>query len=173
MKRIVLASLLGATLVHSEVLFHKGDISLGIGVGNGSVSYEVPSGDITNDYFIFGVGADYFFMDNISVGVSLWHWSGDSPSVTQYTLPFTYYLDTGSRLSPYAGVFYRYTNYSGSLEDRYGIRYSVDATHSAGVRAGVAYSVSFGYLGIGIVAEKSSDGGETSTYPEMSIGFVF
>lgn len=173
MKKAIAAFLLTFSFLQGDVLFHKGDVALGVGLGSGSVTYDTPVENVTNDYFIFGVEVDYFFIDNLSAGMSVWHWSGDSPSVTQYTIPLTYYLDTGSRITPYGGVFYRYTDYSGSIKDRFGNSYDVDGKHSGGVRTGVAYSVSFGYLGLGVAAEKSDDSGDTSIYPEFSVGFVF
>ena len=168
MKKFFAVSSLLLSILQADVLFHERDVSLGVALGSGSVDY----GTKTEDYFIVGAGVDYFVMDNLSLGVSLLGWVGGSPSIVQYTLPLNYYLDTGSALSPYGGIYYRYTNYSGSYSDRFGNSYEVDSTHSLGVRLGVAYRVGFGFVGVGVASQRS-DAGESSTYPEISVGFVF
>lgn len=173
MKKFIAALLLMASLVKADVLFHKGALAFGIGAGSGSITYSTAYESTTKNYFIFGLGTDYFIMDNLSVGVSLWNWSGSSPSVMQYTLPATFYFDTGSKISPYTGVYYRYTDYMGYYTDRFGNSYSVDAAHSFGMRIGFAYKVDFGYIGIGFAGEKNVDDGTTASYPELSVGFVF
>jgi len=173
MKKNAALFLFMASMLHADVLFHKGALSLGVGAGNGSVTYETNYTSTTKNYFIFGIGADYFVMDNLSVGVSLWNWSGNSPAIMQYTLPVTFYFDTGSKISPYTGVYYRYTDYIGSYTDRYGYSYNVSDAHSLGLRVGFAYRVDFGYVGIGFAAERNVDDGTTTNYPELSVGFVF
>ncbi len=173
MKKIVAASLITFSLVHADVLFHKGSVAFGMGIGSGSVTYDTRYGAITKNYFLFGVSADYFVRDNLSIGVSLWNWSDASPSIMQYTLPVTYYFNTATKVSPYGGVYYRLTDYMGSYEDGFGNSYTAQSTNSLGLRAGIAYKVSFGYLGVGFATEKSLEDGSTSTYPEFSVGFVF
>ena len=173
MKKTIAAVLLTVSILQADVLFHKGALAFGIGIGNGSITYDTMYESTTKNYFIFGFGADYFIQDNLSVGVSVWNWSGESPRVMQYTLPATFYFDTGGKISPYMGIYYRYTDYIGSYSDRFGNNYSVEATHSLGVRLGFDYRVGFGYVGIGVVGERKMDSSETSSYPELSIGFVF
>jgi len=173
MKKFALAALFACSLTQADILFHKGSIALGVGVGSGSVTYDTNIGSTTKNYFLFGVSADYFVMDNFSIGASIWNWSGASPTIMQYTLPVTYYFKTESNISPYSGLYYRLTDYSGTYHDNFGNSYSVDATNALGIRAGIAYKVSFGYLGVGIAGEKSLHDGSTTTYPEFTVGFVF
>ena len=173
MKKIIAASLITVSLVQADVLFHKGAVALGVGIGSGSVTYDTYYSTTTKNYFLFGVSADYFVRDNLSVGASVWSWSGASPSIMQYTLPVTYYFDTDTKVSPYGGVYYRLTDYIGTYEDVFGNSYTAQTTNSLGVRAGIAYKVSFGYVGAGLAAEKSLEDGSTSIYPELSVGFVF
>lgn len=173
MKKFIAALSLIVSLVRADILFHKGTLAFGIGIGSGSITYDTAYESTRKNYFIFGLGADYFIVDNLSIGVSVWNWSGESPTVMQYTLPTTFYFDTGSKISPYTGIYYRYTDYMGLYSDRFGNSYSVDATHSLGVRIGFAYKVDFGYVGIGLAGEKDVDDGTTTSYPELSVGFVF
>jgi len=173
MKKFALSALMSASLLNGDTLFHSGAVALGLGVGGGSVSYVTSYGSDSKDYFIIGVGADYFVMENFSVGLSALSWVGSSPAIMQYTVPVVYYFDTNGRFSPYGGVFYRYTDYLGNYEDRHGNIYS-PASHSAsGFKVGVVYKVHFGYMGMGIVTERNFDTQETSSYPEFTMGFVF
>ena len=173
MKKLLTVLFLTATLLQADILFHKGALALGVGAGSGSVTYDTTYESRTKNYFIFGIGADYFVIDNLSVGVSLWNWSGESPNIMQYTVPVTFYFDTGSKISPYTGVYYRYTDYMGSYTDRFGNSYSFESTHAFGMRVGFAYRVDFGYIGIGFAGEKNIDDGTTMSYPELSVGVVF
>ena len=173
MKKFAVSALLSASLLSGDILFHSGAVALGLGVGGGSVSYLTSHGSDSQNYFIIGFGADYFVIDNLSVGLSALGWLGSSPTIMQYTIPVVYYFDTNSRFSPYGGVFYRYTDYLGSYEDRYGNSYSPASYSASGFKVGVVYKVHFGYMGMGVVTEKNFDTQETSTYPEFTMGFVF
>jgi len=113
MKKFIASLLFTVSLVQADVLFHKGNVGLSVGIGSGSVTYDTTYDNTTKNYFIFGLGVDYFVMDNFSVGVNIWNWSGESPNIMQYTLPTTFYFETQSRISPYTGVYYRYTDYMG------------------------------------------------------------
>lgn len=174
MKKLAAALLISVSLLNADVLFHKGAVALGVGVGSGTASFSTSNGTSpSQNYFIVGLGADYFVVDNLSIGASVLSWIGDSPTIMQYTLPVVYYIETDSKVSPYGGVFYRFTDYIGNYEDRFAREYEIDSTSAAGLKAGIAYKVDFGYLGIGIVLERYFETKETSNYPEFSLGFVF
>jgi len=150
--------------------FASGNKAVGITVGSGSVSY---SGGLlitsrVENYYILGVSASYFVVDNLDIGLGYRGWFGGTPKIHQATIPVTYYMPTDSTFRPYLGAFYRYTDISSDLYDDYS---------SVGGRAGVAIVFRNGYAGFGWVqevylnAESTSD--SSSGYPEATVGFSF
>ena len=172
MKKILFVAVFVSAL-NAGALFHKGALSLGLGLGSGSVNYSGLSLSATSDYLVFGVGADYFVLDDLSVGFGVTSWFGDDPTIVQLSLPVTYYIDTKSKIHPYIGTFYRYTDYIGDVKYMNGITYNVESSDAVGVRIGIAYRVGFGYAGVGYVSEKNLDSKHVSGYPEFRIGFIF
>jgi len=151
--------------------FGAGNKALGITFGSGSVSYEVDGlfKTTTNveNYYILGVGADYFVFENLSVGVGYRGWFGGTPTIHQGTVPVTYYIPTNSRYRPYLGALYRYTYFDNDIENY----------NSVGARAGLAITFQSGYVGFGWLQEYRLDADnlsdDTSGYPEVVIGFSF
>ena len=145
--------------------FSAGNTGIGLTVGSGSVSYTTRG---SQSYFIAGVGADYFIIDGLAIGVGYRGWFGGTPTINQATIPVTYYIPTGKSFRPYAGAFYRYTAFSGDNYNNYS---------SAGVRVGGAMMFSGGYVGFGWVEEYYLDtvdqGNSSSGYPEVVVGFTF
>ncbi len=143
--------------------FASGNANIGITAGSGSVSY---SRNVEN-YYILGVNADFFVVENLAVGLGYRGWFGGDPIINQGTIPVTYYIPTNSAFRPYVGAFYRYTFVDGDYDN-----YS-----SAGARAGLAITFKGGYFGFGwaqeyyLDADNLSD--DTSGYPEMVVGFSF
>ncbi len=172
MKKILIILVLLSSLTFANQ-FGEGNKAIGITLGSGSVTLNETNhfGTIikTNveDYYILGVNAEFFVLENLSVGLGLRSWFGGDPTLYQGTIPVTYYIPTNSRFRPYLGAFYRYTYVSGDYEN-----YS-----SAGGRAGLAITYQSGYIGLGWVQEYYLDGDSlndsTSGYPEMIIGFSF
>lgn len=161
MRRFLVILLITFSMLKGDVLFQKGSVGVGAVLGSGSATFGAGS----NDYFIVGVSGDYFIVDDLSVGMGVTLWTGSDPKIMQYTLPVVYYFETSSKISPYLGVFYRYTDYLG--ED------AIASSSSGGIKGGVAYRVSFGYVAAGVVSENNFDTKENSTYPEFTLGFLF
>ena len=157
--------LLSLSLTLSAGSFSAGNMGIGLTVGSGSVSYS--SRGIEN-YFIAGVGVDYFLIDGLALGVGYRGWFGGSPTIHQATVPITYYIPTGKSFRPYAGAFYRYTDFADSNYESYS---------SGGVRVGGAMMFEGGYVGFGWVQEYYLDaadqGNSSSGYPEVVVGFSF
>ncbi len=166
MKKIAIALLLMASLLQADT-FESGTASLGITGGSGSVSYSGTNFGYIENYYILGVNADYFIVDNLSVGFGYRLWFNGSPTIHQATVPVTYYVPTGSKFRPYLGAFYRYTYFDGNVDDY----------NSAGGRLGLAILFDQGYMGFGWVQEYRLDANnlsdDTSGYPEVTIGFSF
>jgi hypothetical protein len=165
MKKIIYSLLFLGTLLQSDVLVSRGSVAVGVGVGSGSIDVQYGSGYNSNTYFIVGASVDYFVLNDLCVGVGVHAWLGEDPTLIQYTVPVTYYIDTKTRLHPYAGGFYRYSDYSGGA-------YAQDYS-SLGVRGGVAYRASFGYFAAGYVYERNMLNDINNGYPEVYAGFVF
>lgn len=160
MKRIVL-SLAILTSVVSADLFEKGRTSVGIVAGAGS-----SNGD---NYTIIGVGADYFVMNGLSVGVGYQGWFGGDPTINQLTLRSSYYIPLSQKFHPYIGGFVRETFRSGD-----------DDYVSYGVRGGVAVTMSpNSYVSFGYAYEEYGGCTETrfrecsSSYPELVFSLAF
>ncbi len=169
MKKIFLLLFAVSSLAFADP-FAKGNKSVGITVGSGSVSYSGGTlvGSSVENYFIVGVNADFFVAENLAVGLGYRGWFGGTPTINQATVPVTYYIPTNSKFRPYAGAFYRYTYISDDQYDNYS---------SVGGRAGVAILFQNGYAGFGWVQEYRVDSDnqsdDTSGYPEAVIGFSF
>jgi len=169
MLRVLSIIALTTALLYADP-FAAGNKSLGITVGSGSISY---SGGVfvtsrVENYYILGVSASYFIVDNLDIGLGYRGWFGGTPKIHQATIPVTYYMPTDSKFRPYLGAFYRYTNISSDLYDDYS---------SVGGRAGVAIVFRNGYAGFGWVQEvylnTDSTSDSSSGYPEAVVGFTF
>ena len=143
-------------------------MSIGLGLGSGSVSYSVGPLSKVENYYIAGVSGDYYLYENLALGLGYRGWFGGSPTINQVTVPLTYYFDTGSKFRPYLGAFYRYTFINSDLFSDYS---------SAGGRVGMAIMFNGGYAGLGWIQEYRLDANElkntTSGYPEVVVGFTF
>lgn len=162
-KKVLLGLALISSVSHAE-FFAKGNTGLGLIVGGGSLTV----GREIQNYTIVGVSADYFVIDNLSVGLGYMGWFGGTPSLSQVTLPVTYYIPATKKLHPYGGLFLRET----FVSDGYG------DYESYGVRAGVAITLSSkSYLGVGMVQEYYGSGrfqeSSSYTYPEFVFSFSF
>jgi hypothetical protein len=120
-------------------------------------------------YFVLGLGANYYIVDGLNVGLAFEWWSGSSPGIYKLTPSVQYVFHQVPTLKPYVGVFYRRT-YVDGLAD----------INSMGGRAGAYLQAGRNtYIGGGVVYEKyvGCDSGVyrscSDTYPELSITFAF
>jgi len=167
MKKIFVALTLLSSLAFANQ-FGAGNKAIGITLGSGSVSYSVGPFSTVENYYIFGVNADYFVAENLSIGLGYRGWFGGDPTINQGTIPVTYYVPTNSKFRPYLGALYRYTYINDDLYENYS---------SVGARIGMAILFQNGYAGFGWVQEYRLDADSlsdnTSGYPEVVIGFSF
>ncbi len=162
-KKVLVGFLLFASVSHAD-LFKQGNLGLGVIIGSGSSMTK----EGTQNYTIAGVSADYFIIDDLSLGLGYMGWFGGTPTLNQITVPITYYIPLQEKYRPYLGAFVRETFISEGYDDY----------ESYGAKAGVAISFSKkSYLGIGVVQEFYSSGkyGDKSsnTYPEVIFAFSF
>lgn len=163
MGRVVAAILLIISFSHAKI-FDEGSMAIGVAVGTGVM--EVNSKE--QSYTLAGAHMDYFVIDNLSVGVGYLGWFGDKPTLSQYTIPLTYYYPFNERYRPYGGLFWRYNQVSDGYES-----YS-----SYGARLGLAMRFSQKIIfGVGVVSEHyGSDAmhkDASSSYPELFFAFIF
>ena len=121
-----------------------------------------------DDYIILGVGAGYYVIDGLELGLNVQTWLGGDPDITQVTPEITYVFRTGGRIFPYAGALYRRSFISDRKDlDAYGGRGGVNI--ASGDRA---------WIGVGGVYLKYRDCNDTlfdcdSAYPEVTFGISF
>jgi hypothetical protein len=120
-------------------------------------------------YLVLGLGASYYLMDGLNVGLLLESWSGSDPEMTKITPSVQYVFYQVEHVKPYVGAFYRRTKIDG-----------LDDLDSVGGRAGAYIQAGRNvYFGLGAVYESYLDCNATtyrkcdSTYAEISITFAF
>jgi hypothetical protein len=140
--------------------FSQGRTHLMVTAGSGAAFDE--------SYLVLGLGASYYLIDGLSVGLFLESWTGGDPELVKYTGSVQYVFHKGAA-KPYLGAFYRRTD----IEDRADL-------DSVGARAGIYFTVSQNaYLGFGGVYEKYLDCNKTTyrscdgTYGEVTFTFAF
>ena len=145
--------------------FSKDSTSVGVIVGSGSA--------FNDNYIILGVGAGYYPVRGLEIGLDIQHWFSGDPSITKVSPKITYVFTQPEKIKPYLGVFYRRTFYG----DFKGI--SIDDENSYGYRAGAYFSSNNRvFIGGGIVYEEYSDCNAlfsecSTTYPEIIITVSF
>ena len=108
-------------------------------------------------YVILGVGAGYYVLDGLEIGLNFQTWLGGDPSINQLTPEITYVFSNQSRFDPYVGALYRKTWISG-----------FDDLSAIGGRAGVYIpSGDRFFFGIGAVYLKYT-GCSESVYSDCS-----
>ena len=155
------ASSQSATAAEVAGVFSKGRVSL---VFTGGTGYA-----FNESYLVLGLGASYYVIDGLNVGLSFESWTGSDPKLYKVTPSVQYVFYQIPKLNPYIGVFYRRT-YIDNLPD-------ID---SAGARAGIYFPVGRNaYFGAGAVYESYIDCKQTvytscsDTYPELSVVISF
>ncbi len=153
------------TLSLQANMFSVGSKSLGVKLGGASIGNE--------DYTIAGVSANYFVIDNLSVGLGYEKWFSGDPDIDKLTLESTYFFDVSENLHPYLGLLVRRIFINGDRP----IRGSYDDTNAYGYRAGLAFVQDRLLISAGIVQEKydTTQGfyDDTETYFELTAGFAF
>ena len=120
-------------------------------------------------YLVVGLGANYYVVDGLNVGLHWEYWTGSDPKMSKLTPSIQYVFHQMNPVKPYVGAFYRRT-YLERLED----------LDSFGARAGVYLQAGRNsYIGAGLVYESYVDC-ETgiyrkcdSTYGEISFTIAF
>lgn len=142
-------------------VFSRGRIHLAVFGGSGYA--------FDNSYLVLGVGASYYLIDGLNIGINAESWSGSDPAITKITPSVQYVFYQVPRFSPYIGAFYRRTY----IENRPDL-------NSAGGRAGVYIATGRNaFVGVGGVYESYIDCNKavysscTDTYPELSFTFAF
>jgi hypothetical protein len=120
-------------------------------------------------YFVLGLGASYYLVDGLGVGLHIESWSGADPGMIKYTASTQYVFHQVRTVKPYIGGFYRRTD----IED-------LPDLDSVGARAGVYLEAGRNaFIGLGAVYESYLDCNETtfrkcdSTYAEVTVTIAF
>ena len=149
------------SVVAQSALFDQGAKRVSFILGSGS--------SFGNDYTVLGLGAGYYAVDGLELGLNVQAWLGDDPSIYQITPEARYTFQVTDRLAPYAGVLYRET----IVEDR-------DDTSAYGAKAGLNIITGRNsYIGVGVVSIRYNDCRESvlvrcsETYPELAFLFSF
>lgn len=147
-----------------ETPFDRGHVTLMIGGGSQTVN--------NYRYLGVGLGAGYYVLDGVELGLFALHEFGSGPSLNEVSPSFQYVarpLVGRLPLIPYAGVFYNHWFVGAPFSD----------SDTAGTRAGVIYlsgGLSGGVIvGIGVVYEHVlSTCAQTcdQVYPDVTLGFT-
>ena len=120
-------------------------------------------------YFILGVGAGYYVLDGLEIGLNWQTWLGGDPRINQLTPEITYVFRNKSNFDPYLGVLYRKTWISG-----------FDDLSAYGGRAGVFIPMGPRFfIGVGAVYLKYTGCSESEykdcsdVYPEFTFSIPF
>lgn len=163
---IMFAFLLIATLPESVPdiqadPFKKGSRRVSIVAGSGQM--------FSDDYLIIGLGAGYYVLDGLELGLDGEAWLGGDPDIYKLSPQAKYILPTQSRLRPYVGAFYNHL-----FIDHY------DDLDTIGGRGGVYFiQEEQWFFGVGVVYESylNCDDRVYSScddiYPEISFSFSF
>jgi hypothetical protein len=170
MHKTLTAAALAAVAAFAPAPAAAADVAAAFGKGSTQVFVTAGSGyAFDQTYFVLGLGATYYLVDGLGLGLSLESWSGADPNLYKVTPSVQYVFRHVPVVKPYVGVFYRRTYVSG-LSD----------LDSAGGRAGVYIAAGRNaYVGAGAVYEYYIDcntavyGSCSSTYPELSFTIAF
>ena len=146
------------TSISNADIFDKGKMSFGVTAGT--------SNSYSNNYFLLGISANYFVIDNLNVGVMYRSWLGSDPIQNELSLSSNYFIKLNEIFRPYIGAFVRERFVSG-----------YDDITSYGARGGLAFISKNTYMSVGYAYETFSScslAGECSTsYPEVVFGLSF
>jgi len=165
-----------ALLVLSVSLPQRGSADVGVGAGTsfgqGRASISVFGGSgsaFSQSYFVLGVGANYYVIQGLGLGLNFESWLGNTPGIYKLTPNVQYVFTLIPSVQPYVGVFYRRV-FVDDLSD----------LNSVGTRAGAYLPVGPNtHFGLGGVYEKYLDCNQSSYhscddfYPEISFTVSF
>jgi len=157
---VVLAAPVATWAADIGAAFHQGRSQFSLVVGSGTAFDQT--------YTVIGVGASYYVLDGLSLGLGVQSWSGKDPGITKVTPSITYVFHEVPSVKPYLGAFYR-RNYIDGEEN----------LDSYGGRAGIYFGSNRVIIGVGGVYEKYQDCQKSSnfdcddTYAELSVLFTF
>jgi hypothetical protein len=141
--------------------FKKGSRRVSIVAGSGQM--------FSDDYVIIGLGAGYYVLNGLELGLDSEAWLGGDPDIYKLSPQAKYILPTQSRLRPYVGAFYNHL-----FIDQY------DDLDTIGGRGGVYFiQEEQWFFGVGVVYESylNCDDKVYSScddiYPEISFSFSF
>lgn len=159
MIRIGIALIVFVVLVSGDV-FTQSKINLGFSLGKGE--------SFGRTYAVGGINAEYFVIDDLSLGSTYKLWIGAHDTQNQVSLYSNYFFPIDRRYRPYLGVFVRHTFVDKPYED----------FTSLGFRAGLSFIMNReGYVSFGYVQEYREDcvGVDECNrlYPELSVGLSF
>ncbi len=144
--------------------FSQGSTSVGVVVGTGTA--------FDDDYIILGIGAGYYLVEGLEIGLDLQRWFSGDPEITKVSPQIRYVFTQPKTIKPYVGAFYRRTYYGDSDE------IDIDDQDSFGYRVGAYFSTSNRLnIGAGIVYEEFTDCSRvtdcSTTSPELLVTFSF
>ena len=165
-----------ALLVLSVSLPQRGSAEVGVGAGTsfgqGRTQLSVFAGSgsaFSQSYLILGVGANYYVLEGLGLGLNFESWFGNTPGIYKLTPNVQYVFTQVPSVKPYVGVFFRHV-FIDNLSD----------LNSVGMRGGAYLPVGPNiHLGLGGVYESYLDCNESSyhscsdLYPEISFTFSF
>lgn len=155
------AVLMASGLARAESDFASGKVRLSVSAGSSTAFNET--------YFQLGIGAGYYVVDGLELGLDARSWLGGEISIHEVAPSVTYVFNNLGNLKPYGGLLYRRT----FIEDR-------DDRSAYGARGGIFLQSSQNLLvRAGVVAiqhqncETTPYSDCTEIYPEISAGFYF
>lgn len=139
--------------------FARGRIRINFGAGGGV--YDESS------FISVALGAGYFVVSGLELGVDVTQWFGSDPNVTQVSPQIRYVVHQLGQFYPYIGAFYRHWFFWEGESD-------FDAI---GARLGLYFALSMrAYVGIGGAYEaivSSCDTDCSAIYPEVAFTISF
>jgi hypothetical protein len=175
-KRALRLTLSAALLVLAVSLPQRGSADVGVGAGTsfgqGRATLSVFGGSgsaFSQSYFVLGVGANYYVIQGLGLGLNFESWLGNTPGIYKLTPNVQYVFTLIPSVQPYVGVFYRRV-FVDDLSD----------LNSVGTRVGAYLPVGPNtHFGLGGVYEKYLDCNQSSYhscddfYPEISFTVSF
>jgi len=156
-KKFIFIFLFLVSLSEADI-FDKGKMNFGVSAGSSS-SYNTT-------YFLVGLSANYFVIDNLNMGLMYRSWLGSDPLQNELSLSSNYFLRFNKEIRPYIGAFIRERFISG-----------YDDTTIYGARGGISFISNNTYASVGYAYESFSNCGVTNecstSYPEVVIGLSF
>ena len=177
MKKMALRLTLSAALLVLAVsLPQRGSADVGVGAGTsfgqGRATLSVFGGSgsaFSQSYFVLGVGANYYVVQGLGLGLNFESWLGNTPGIYKLTPNVQYVFTLIPSVQPYVGVFCRRV-FVDDLSD----------LNSVGTRVGAYLPVGPNtHFGLGGVYEKYLDCNQSSYhscddfYPEISFTVSF